>query len=245
MSLHIQCRKPVIKLRTTDAGVDGTPNSLTGAGLETVLPAGDLMKAVLFFPVSQTETRVRFSFGAFVQPSDGAQLTGNRVELRVFPREPFTISVRAGLKAERIWRAQCGWATHLYTFTHGALVHALFHWGLSVRLKKKKKSPVSVQLRALNMEMQRWTTRWKTKRWLWDSTLTVAVTVVLILQAVIVRAGKKLMPEWPPVRQAGSRSVWQSVRGRPSTLMTPKLSLPHESDTYCRLYQSEQLISVY
>lgn len=102
MSLHIQCRKPVIKLRTTDAGVDGTPNSLTGAGLETILPAGDLMKAVLSFPVSQTETRVRFSFGAFVQPSDGAQLTGNRVELRVFPREPFTISVRAGLKAERI-----------------------------------------------------------------------------------------------------------------------------------------------
>lgn len=73
MSLHIQCRKPVIKLRTTDAGVDGTPNSLTGAGLETTFPAGDLTKAVLFFPVSQTETGVRFSVGAFVQPSDGVQ----------------------------------------------------------------------------------------------------------------------------------------------------------------------------
>lgn len=93
MSLHLQYRKRVIKLRTTDAGVDGTPNSLTGAGLETTFSAGDLMKAVVFFPVSQTETGVRFSVGAFVQPSDGAQLTGNPVELRVFPREPFTISV--------------------------------------------------------------------------------------------------------------------------------------------------------
>lgn len=54
-----------------------------------------------------------------------------------------SVWVRAGLKVERIWRAQCGWATHLYTFTHGALVHALFHWGLCgkkrVRLRKKKK----------------------------------------------------------------------------------------------------------
>lgn len=97
-----------------------------------------------FFPVSLTETGIRFGVGAFVQPSDGAQLTGNRVELRVFPREPFTIRVRAGLKVERIRRAQCGWATHLYTFTHGAVVHAHFHWGLRgkerIRLKKKKKS---------------------------------------------------------------------------------------------------------
>lgn len=42
------------------------------------------------------------------------------------------------------------------------------------------------------MEMQRWTTRWKTKRWLWDSTLIVTVTVILILQAANVRAGKML-----------------------------------------------------
>lgn len=93
MSLHIQCRKHVIKYGATDAGVDGTPNSLTGAGLETTFLAGDLTKAFLFFPVSQTETGVRFNVGALVQPSDGAQLTGNRVELRVFPREPFTIGV--------------------------------------------------------------------------------------------------------------------------------------------------------
>lgn len=93
MSLHVQCGKPVIKLRTTEAGVDGTPNSLTGAGQETISPAGDLMKAVLFFPVSQTETGLRFSVRAFVQPSGGARLTGNRVELHIFPREPFTISV--------------------------------------------------------------------------------------------------------------------------------------------------------
>ncbi|TMS10117.1 Collagen alpha-1(XI) chain, partial [Larimichthys crocea] len=40
------------------------------------------------------------------------------------------------------------------------------------------------------MEMQKWTTRWKTKRWLWDSTLTAAVTLILILQAVDVRAAE-------------------------------------------------------
>uniref|UniRef100_A0A669B1Z5 Collagen, type XI, alpha 1b n=1 Tax=Oreochromis niloticus TaxID=8128 RepID=A0A669B1Z5_ORENI len=38
--------------------------------------------------------------------------------------------------------------------------------------------------------MQRWTTRWKTKRWLWDSTLIVTVTVILILQAANVRAAE-------------------------------------------------------
>lgn len=43
--------------------------------------------------MSLTETGIRFGVGAFVQPSDSAQLTGNRVELRVFPREPVTISV--------------------------------------------------------------------------------------------------------------------------------------------------------
>uniref|UniRef100_A0A3B4ZKS0 Collagen, type XI, alpha 1b n=1 Tax=Stegastes partitus TaxID=144197 RepID=A0A3B4ZKS0_9TELE len=40
------------------------------------------------------------------------------------------------------------------------------------------------------MEMKRWTTRWKTKRWLWDSTLTAAVTLILILQAASVRAAE-------------------------------------------------------
>uniref|UniRef100_A0A8C4IEC6 Collagen, type XI, alpha 1b n=1 Tax=Dicentrarchus labrax TaxID=13489 RepID=A0A8C4IEC6_DICLA len=40
------------------------------------------------------------------------------------------------------------------------------------------------------MEMQRWTTRWKTKRWLWDSTLTAVVTLILILQAASVRAAE-------------------------------------------------------
>uniref|UniRef100_A0AAQ4NW57 Collagen, type XI, alpha 1b n=1 Tax=Gasterosteus aculeatus aculeatus TaxID=481459 RepID=A0AAQ4NW57_GASAC len=38
------------------------------------------------------------------------------------------------------------------------------------------------------MEMQRWTTRWKTKRLLWDSTPIAVVTLCLILQAAQVRA---------------------------------------------------------
>ncbi|CAB1454496.1 unnamed protein product [Pleuronectes platessa] len=40
------------------------------------------------------------------------------------------------------------------------------------------------------MEMQRWTTRWKTKRWLLDSTLTALVTLILLLQAAEVRAAE-------------------------------------------------------
>uniref|UniRef100_A0A668AWH1 Collagen, type XI, alpha 1b n=1 Tax=Myripristis murdjan TaxID=586833 RepID=A0A668AWH1_9TELE len=40
------------------------------------------------------------------------------------------------------------------------------------------------------MEMQRWSTRWKTKRWLWDSTLTTVVTLTLLLQAATVRAAE-------------------------------------------------------
>uniref|UniRef100_A0A672YZK6 Collagen, type XI, alpha 1b n=1 Tax=Sphaeramia orbicularis TaxID=375764 RepID=A0A672YZK6_9TELE len=40
------------------------------------------------------------------------------------------------------------------------------------------------------METQRWPTRWKTKRWLWDSTLTAAVTLILMLQAASVRAAE-------------------------------------------------------
>lgn len=59
---------------------------------------------------------------------------------------------------------------------------------------EKKIALFFFQLRALTMKMQRWNTRWKTKRWLWDSTLTVAVIVILILQVVTVRAGKKLTP---------------------------------------------------
>lgn len=137
------------------------------------------------------------------------------------------------------------WRSSARTFFIGDCVErSALDWKKKKTPPQKNKSPVSVQLRALTMEMQRWTTRWKTKRWLWDSTLAVAVTVVFILQAVIVRAGKKLTPGWPPVRQAGSQSVSQSARGRPSTLMTPKLSLPHESNTDCRLYQQEQLICV-
>lgn len=39
------------------------------------------------------------------------------------------------------------------------------------------------------MEMSKWTTRWKTKRWLRDSTLAVAL--ILIAQAASVTAGKE------------------------------------------------------
>ncbi|KAL1006676.1 hypothetical protein UPYG_G00075270 [Umbra pygmaea] len=40
------------------------------------------------------------------------------------------------------------------------------------------------------MEMQRWSTRWKTKRWLMDSTVTAFITLTLVLQATHVRAAE-------------------------------------------------------
>lgn len=41
------------------------------------------------------------------------------------------------------------------------------------------------------MEMQRWSTRWKTRRWPWDSAVTVLVTFAILLRAGEVRGGKK------------------------------------------------------
>ncbi|CAG5895738.1 unnamed protein product [Menidia menidia] len=38
------------------------------------------------------------------------------------------------------------------------------------------------------MEMQRWSTRWKTKRWFMDSTVTAFITLTLVLQAANVKA---------------------------------------------------------
>lgn len=40
------------------------------------------------------------------------------------------------------------------------------------------------------MEMQRWSSRWRTKRLLVDSTITTVITLFLILEATEVRAGK-------------------------------------------------------
>lgn len=41
------------------------------------------------------------------------------------------------------------------------------------------------------MEMKRWSTRWKTKRWLWDCSVTALVTLMVLLQADDARAGKR------------------------------------------------------
>lgn len=40
------------------------------------------------------------------------------------------------------------------------------------------------------MEMQRWSSRWRTKRWLVDSTITTFITLILVLDATEVKAGK-------------------------------------------------------
>lgn len=84
------------------------------------------------------------------------------------------------------------WEASLYFDTWRCSIWAYFSVDCGKGLKFKESRPFSVQLRALTMEMQRWITRWKTKRWLWDSTLTAVVTLMLIIQAAGVRAGKIL-----------------------------------------------------
>lgn len=45
-----------------------------------------------------------------------------------FSREPLSISLRAGLSGERIWRARSGCARHLHISTHGAVVNTHSLW---------------------------------------------------------------------------------------------------------------------
>lgn len=45
--------------------------------------------------------------------------------------------------------------------------------------------------------MEMWSTRWKTKRWFMDSTVTAFVTLTLVLQGANVGAGKILSTEGP------------------------------------------------
>lgn len=60
------------------------------------------------------------------------------------------------------------------------------------------------------MEMQRWSTRWKTKRWLMDSTVTAFITLFLVLQAASVTAGKIIRDQmnfiWP--KGDGAATGW-------------------------------------
>lgn len=57
------------------------------------------------------------------------------------------------------------------------------------------------------MEMQRWSTRWKTRRWPWDSAVTVLITFAILLRAAEVRGGKKAK---------GSRRVQSPISPPPS-----------------------------
>lgn len=40
------------------------------------------------------------------------------------------------------------------------------------------------------MEVPRWSSRWRTKRWLVDPAVTTLITLILVLEATEVRAGK-------------------------------------------------------
>lgn len=104
MSLRIQCREAVIKLRTTDAGLDGFPNSLTGAGLETTFPAGDLMKVgFVFFQCHKLRQGLGSASGRLSSPLTVRSSQGIEWNCALFHESPLpSVGVRAGLKVERI-----------------------------------------------------------------------------------------------------------------------------------------------
>lgn len=134
MSLHVQNRKSVIRLGTTEAGRGGTRNNIPGWWFDE--------SSFSFFQWHKLRLGLGSASGRLSSPLMVRSSQGIEWNCTFFHESPLpSLWARAGLKVERIWRAQCGWATHLYTFTHGALVHALFHWGLRekerVRLKKK------------------------------------------------------------------------------------------------------------
>lgn len=67
------------------------------------------------------------------------------------------------------------------------------------------------------MEMQRWSTRWKTRRWPWESAVTVLITFAILLRAAEVRGGKKAKggressPLSPPLGEEDPGASFQRV----------------------------------
>ncbi|CAG5896467.1 unnamed protein product [Menidia menidia] len=84
------------------------------------------------------------------------------------------------------------------------------------------------------MEMQRWTTRWKTKRWLWDSTLAAVVTLILILQTDSVRAAEPV----DVLKVLDFQSTPQGVRKTPGFCTLRRGSKP---DTAYRVGKKVQI----
>lgn len=114
-----------------------------------------------------------------------------------------TLCVLVKARLPSLWRLgtgkedrgpRCGWEKRLKLLTYGFFVGQFpssfgIVEGTSFKITWSR-SKVLFNCGRPTMEMQRWSTRWKTKRWFMDSTVTVLITLTLVLQATNVRAGK-------------------------------------------------------
>lgn len=108
---------------------------------------------------------------------------------------------------------RCGWKKRLKTLTYGFFVGQFpSSFGIveGTPVQIIWKSPESwFTCGRLAMEMQRCPTRWKTKRWIMDSTVTAFITLTLVLHASNAKAGKK----WPNWMSEMTRSERQPPPG--------------------------------
>lgn len=128
-----------------------------------------------------------------------------------------TLCVLVKARLPSLWRLgtgkedrgpRCGWTSHLWLFSRTFSIITGIVEGTSFKSTSSSLKVLSNCGRP-TMEMQKWSTRWKTKRWFMDSTVTAFITLTLVLQATHVRAGKTLTNSTRQRRPAGkTRGNW-------------------------------------
>lgn len=107
----------------------------------------------------------------------------------------------------------------LWCVTYGS-IGEIISGNIVERTEYKLKAPgFNLHSRAPSMKMQRWSTRWKTKRWPWDSAVIVLITLAILLQAAEVRGGKERDTLWPPL----SPHVGEEIQGKAGAVRAPPL----------------------
>lgn len=139
-----------------------------------------------------------------------------------------TLCVLVKARLPSLWRLgtgkedrgpRCGWEKRLKLLTYGFFVGQFpsslgIVEGTSLKITWSRPK-VLFTCGCPTMEMQRWSTRWKTKRWLMDSTVTAFITLILVLQATNVSAGKIIRDQtslmkciWP--KGDGAVAGWEN-----------------------------------
>lgn len=185
---------------------------MVGRDQELIFQHGDSLKRNIFH-VSFLPVAVQ----RFVPPPSRlrARLSEQSNCLRYFSERPYTFSLRAGDKGKRSKRPSLAVKKKLVLFfTYGFVVVTtitnntplffLIFFFLWICGRKRTHILFWKVARFFfffqkfcgaeweTMEMQIWSTRWKTKKWLLNPTLTTIVTLTVLLQAVNVQSGKYL-----------------------------------------------------